>query len=337
MKNVLKKLSIVLVVIFVLLVAVNFIPSKKVTDKNVLLEAYAKNGILVMAEKGGYVQNPANTRKAFDAIIQTSSGYYVDIVELDVRTSKDGVLVIIEDESINKAAGLAEDAEEIKVSEHTYQELKKYNLGASFVNLNGDKPYESSTNFSNQGLAMISFEDFLTRYQSNRYTTSNRVYYVVDFQETGEAGQAAVKKAVDLLELEKYNNYDERVFFSTTDKALLNHIDDNYGKYLTVGAGNYTRPLVSALKFGYRQLVTPKYEIVQMNIKEEGLLGIKWNVAKRSFMNKIEEKNMVIIYTGITTEAEIKKLYGFEAHVISSGYPKLIDTTIKAIESEENK
>lgn len=75
--------------------------------------------VMVMAHRGGFTSTPENSISA----IQNSIDSGVDIVELDVQLSKDGFLVIMHDNSINRTtngSGL--------VSDYTLAELKQFKL-----------------------------------------------------------------------------------------------------------------------------------------------------------------------------------------------------------------
>ena len=128
-RKVLSKLGIVVIVVIFLFAGYTLIPSKKVVEENIILEKVAtakansakNDDVLIMAEKGGYIVYPENTKMAFDKVIKTKDTY-VDIIELDIRTTLDGYLVIIEDETINRLA-LTEDAEPVYVSKSRYDEL----------------------------------------------------------------------------------------------------------------------------------------------------------------------------------------------------------------------
>lgn len=325
--QIVKKIGIILGVVVIVFLALNFIPAKVATDKNDFLE---KNDILIMAEKGGYTLNPANTRKAFDKVIKSSS--YSDIVELDVRLSKDEVLMIWEDETINKAA-LKEDAEVVKVSEKTSEELKKYNLGNNFVSTTGSKPYENITSYVSQGLSMMTFDEFVFRYNSSR----SSVYYMVDIQETGERGCLAVDKVAEVFKEEDYEKFKTRVILSTNDKEVRKYIEDKYSDYLVCGQGNDAKKLVTVSKLGYQFLYNAKYELVQVDMRNKGIVGINYNVAKKSFIRKIEARNMVAIYTNVVSASDIEILYEIGAHVIGTSNPEFVDKTIKELEKKADK
>lgn len=333
--NIVVKLSIVLGILAVLLLSFSFIPSKKVTEQNVILDSFnkvsssskLKHNTLIMAEKGGYIQNPANTRKAFDAVIKSSS--YTDIVELDIRTSKDGILVVFDDETINSAA-LKEGEEAVYIRDKTVEELKKYNLGNNFVSLENKKPYEGIYSYATQGLSMLTFQEFVERYVSSR----SSVHYIVDIKETKEAGRNAVDKAVEILKAEAYDKFRTRVIFSSEDESVKNHVVNNYPDYMVCGNGSYVDSVVSLNTLGLRLFSNPNYELIQLEVNNPALLGIKFNTLNKQFIKKLEARNMAIIYTGISTEEQIRSIYENGGHIVGTGYPKLVDTTIQAIEKE---
>ena len=317
--QIVKKIGIILGLVF--------IADKKATDKNALLE---KKDILILAEKGGYELNPANTRKAFDKVIKSTS--YSDIVELDVRLSKDGVLMVWEEETINSAALKAED-ELVYVSEKTAEELKKYNLGNNFVSSTGTKPYENITSYVSQGLSMMTFEEFASRYVSSR----SSVYYLVDIQETGEAGRLAVDKAVEVLNDEDYKTFKTRVIFATPNKDVKKYVVEKYSDYMVCGEGNYIKGLVTISKLGYQFVCKADYELVRVDMVQKGLLGLNHNLAKKGFLRKIEARNMVAIYNNVTSEEDVKTLYEIGAHIIGTPNPEAVENVIKKLDKEADK
>lgn len=324
--HILTKLGIVLGSIIIVFLVLNFIPVTKATDKNVILE---KDDILIMAEKGGYIAYPANTRKAFDNVIKNSS--YSDIVELDVRTSKDGVLVVWEDETINSAAIKDVEADKVYVRDTNVEDLKKYNLGNNFIDQSNKKPYENITSYVSQGLSMLTFEEFVERYITSR----SSVYYLVDIQEEGNAGKEAVDKAVEFLKDEEYDSFRKRVFFATSDIDVKEHINEKYPDYVVCGEGKYVNPLVNFSKLGFPFLYKSDYELVQVNMNHQALF--KFNLAKKQFLRKMEARNMAAIYLNILTKEDIETLYEIGAHVIASGNPKFVDQTIKELDKEQDK
>ncbi|MBX3240575.1 MAG: alpha/beta hydrolase fold domain-containing protein [Chitinophagaceae bacterium] len=85
-----------------------------VQDKQVPLPA-SKNKLVVIAHRGDHTKVPENTLAAFKNAIKSGADY----VEVDVRASKDGYLVVHHDATVNRMTNGTG-----KVSELTWQELK---------------------------------------------------------------------------------------------------------------------------------------------------------------------------------------------------------------------
>ena len=82
------------------------------------------NETQVAAHKGYSIIAPENTMSAFDAAISCGEA---DLVEFDVRRTKDGVPVVIHDASILKACGVKKD-----VYDMTLEELRSYTANYQF-------------------------------------------------------------------------------------------------------------------------------------------------------------------------------------------------------------
>ncbi len=98
----------------------------KVTPKKQTIEGFIANlkdsqnkEIMVVAHRGDWRNAPENSLQA----IQNCIDMGVDMVEIDVRKTKDGVLVLMHDKTINRTTN-----GKGKVSELTYKELQKFYL-----------------------------------------------------------------------------------------------------------------------------------------------------------------------------------------------------------------
>lgn len=84
--------------------------------------------MLNIAHRGFSGKYPENTMLAFEKAIEAGA----DGIELDVHLSKDGEIVIIHDELINRTT----DGEGF-VADYTYEELSKFDASASFTGVYG--------------------------------------------------------------------------------------------------------------------------------------------------------------------------------------------------------
>ncbi|MCR5214591.1 MAG: glycerophosphoryl diester phosphodiesterase membrane domain-containing protein [Eubacterium sp.] len=83
--------------------------------------------VTVTAHRGACKEAPENTLAAFELAIEEGA----DVIELDVRQTKDGEIVIMHDESLYRTCGVKK-----KVGKLTYDELKGYSAGAKFKGAN---------------------------------------------------------------------------------------------------------------------------------------------------------------------------------------------------------
>jgi len=79
--------------------------------------------VTITAHRGDCSAAPENTLAAFELAIENGA----DIIELDVRQTKDGEIVVMHDESLKRVCGVNK-----KVGKLTYEELMKYSPGKKY-------------------------------------------------------------------------------------------------------------------------------------------------------------------------------------------------------------
>lgn len=77
--------------------------------------------VMITAHRGDQSAAPENTLSAFEAAIENGADY----IELDVTETKDGVLVILHDDSLMRTAGLEKNIWEV-----TYEETQQLDAGS---------------------------------------------------------------------------------------------------------------------------------------------------------------------------------------------------------------
>ena len=118
---------LILVVIYVLLQFSCFKKEKKARK-------IFRNGSfpLIFAHRGSSHLFPENTELAFLKSFELG----VDAFETDIRLTKDGRIVTQHNEDIDETTDGTG-----KVIDYAYDELKEFNFGYKFKNINGDFPY----------------------------------------------------------------------------------------------------------------------------------------------------------------------------------------------------
>lgn len=161
------------------------------------LPADNKDGFVVIAHRGASFYAPENTHSAFRLAIDMKA----EMIELDVSLTKDGVPVVIHDETVDRTTtskGL--------VSDFTLAELKKLETGVWF-----SKEYD--------GESFPTLEEVLT-YTKGKIAVNIEIKTeaVTDFAKGG-----IVEKSLDLIQ--KAGVRDE-VIFSSFDYRVMEHLEE---------------------------------------------------------------------------------------------------------------
>ncbi len=128
--------------------------------------------VLVTAHRASHLHFPENSLPAIDASIHAG----IDIVELDIHETKDSVLVVIHDATINRTT-----TGKGKVKDFTYQQLQQFFL------LQDGKP---------TGLHIPRFEDVLK-------LAKDRILIDIDFKEDGARAAKNTYRLLQLYHMEK--------------------------------------------------------------------------------------------------------------------------------------
>ncbi len=166
----------------------------------------------VVAHKGYSVKAPENTLSAFEAAIDCGDA---DMIEFDVRCSKDGVPVVIHDASILKASGISADVYDL-----TLDELKTYSANYQFTD--------------------GSFNETVPTLEEVLQNCSGRIGLLVEIKASDRSPDLP-EQIIELLK--KYNCLDQTVIQSGSYQALcqVKEVcpDIPCGLIMAIGIGNY--------------------------------------------------------------------------------------------------
>lgn len=120
---------------------------------------------LVIAHRGTSARFPENTAPAFDH----ARSLGVDAIEFDLRVSRDGVVVVIHDATVDRTTNGTGAVESLSLAE-----LEKLDVGFRFT-LDG-KVFP----FRGRGLKILTFDELLSRYESGPLLIEVKVPAAVD-------------------------------------------------------------------------------------------------------------------------------------------------------------
>ena len=295
----------------------SIIPLRKVTNENFWIE----NEVQISAHRGGALLNPENTKKAFDYVIKETD--YTDIVEIDLRLTKDNIIVINHDGNINRMA-LSENESSISINDYNYVNLLEYNLGRNFVDLDGNKPYfnYSVLKAKEEGLTLMSLEDFFSEYNNYR-----DIKVFLEIKESGESGKYIVDEIIKMIEGE-YEWWKTRSMFITFDDELVNYIYDKYDYY--VGAlGDKVGYQIGFIKMGLDLFYFPNYQSIQVPYNQKAKDMPLIDLATKDMITRAHKRNQLVVYWGVNNKKDMEKLIAIGVDVITTDRPDLLANILK--------
>lgn len=181
---------------FIFLCVANYVPLLAQPNLPVLPSGNG-DGFTVIAHRGASYYAPENTHSAFKLAIEMQA----EMIELDISLSKDGIPVVIHDETVDRTTNAAGS-----VSSFTLSELKEMEVGKWF-----DASFDG--------------EHFPTLEEVLAYT-KNRIAVNIEIKQeavTDVAKGGIVDKAVRLV---KAAGMGKMVMFSSFDYRVMNHLNE---------------------------------------------------------------------------------------------------------------
>ena len=236
---------------------------------------------LVFAHRGSSHLFPENTELAFTKSFEMG----VDAFETDIRLTKDGKIVTQHNEDIDETTNGTGN-----VIDYTYDELKEFNFGYKFKDINGDSPYVDNREY---GLFPMEVSALFEKF-------GDKVVYSIDVKDEGEIG---LKSTELLYKFVKEYNLEKNVIFSSFSEDNLKHLRKiSHGEIIISGSMKKTTEVVLASYFGYdsfkkfntHAMMIPKFEKLPLDTKY--------------LIYKFHKHNISVCYWTINTEKDMRKL-----------------------------
>ena len=256
-----------------------FIGSVIVNPKTPLTQYYASAPqTLVIAHQGGDGVWPGDTLFAYEKSVELGA----DVLEMDAHITKDGQIVLMHDEMVDRttnSTGLIEDM--------TLGELKKLDAAYQWSNDDGKTfPYRG------QAIQVPTLEEVFQKFPQMRY--------VIEIKLTENPID---KPLCDLIR--KYNMQNKALIGSFHDVAMKN-FRATCPEVATSAARNEVRNYVLLGKAFLWGFIAPKYQTIQPPYDPEESLGI--TIMTERFIRESHAKN-IRVETWTVNDPELMKQY----------------------------
>lgn len=283
-----------------------------------LVEVYedAKNPYIlsetdISGHRSGGGIAPEETMMAFKNCAENES-FDIDVFEFDLHITKDNVLVLLHDDTLDRTSDCEKvfGEKNVRPEDKTYDELRQLNMGAKFENENGETPFAELEEPGDE-LRILRVEDVLD------YLTNTGDYkYIIEIKNDGELG----KKGVDILyKILVDRNLMDRVIFGTFHSEVSEYVDDNYPDMTrSTGIGEVLEFMAAALTDS--ESYEPPCDVLQLPYGEPfSYLGL--NAGTAQMINYAHKNNMAIQYWTVNDEEDMEYLVSVGADCIMTDYP----------------
>jgi len=241
--------------------------------------------------------------------------FRIDVFEFDLHITADDQLVLLHDDTLDRTS----DSEAVfgrsgvRPEEKTLAELKQLNMGAKFVDANGNMPYANPGSAS-EDLRIVSLAEAL-----DYLAECGEFDFIIEIKNTGELG----KHAVDVL------------YSELTERGILEHVafgtfSDEIGAYVSETYPDFSRgTTVGEVVDFYLAALTnsedyvPPCNVLQLPFCEDYLqYGI--NLGTAQVINYAHSHNLALQYWTVNDAQDMEYLLRMGADCIMTDYPDVL-------------
>lgn len=279
------------------------------TDNNYIM---GMGNTQISAHRSGGGIMPEETMMAFKNCAENPE-FKIDVFEFDLHITKDDVLVLLHDDTLDRTSNSAEifGKEEARPEEYTYDELRTLNMGAKFTDEEGNMPYKDIDKENvPDDIKILRIEDVLD------YLTSAGDYdYIIEIKNNGDLG----KKGVDIL----YNILVEKnlldcVIFGSFHEEVSHYVDENHPDMLRSATINEVLCFWTAALRNDKNF-KPSYSVLQIPFNMP--YRIAANLGTAQVINYAHEKGIAVQYWTVNSEKDMEYLLSVGADCIMTDYP----------------
>ncbi|MFP4479135.1 MAG: glycerophosphodiester phosphodiesterase family protein [Candidatus Izemoplasmatales bacterium] len=318
-----KKLFIVIAILLVLSLILLFAPKPKYPKTNPFL---SKDGMpLVMAHAGGKGTYPDNTMAAY----LYSFNLGVDVLEMDVQLTKDGIPVLVHGQNITGNTVQHSNCDMV-VWEEDYQDLyNQCNFGYTYQEDNGDYLYKDMTPSEWQDAKV-----YLPTLEELFQTFGSDTLYNIEIKADADAPRNETADAVITL-IEDYDLKDH-VLLATAFDDISQYIVEEYPDImLSMSYGSAIDTVVNIYTLTTLFRGKPIFAAMQVPLSYDLPLIGNFNVNRWGIMHSLKQQDIALHFWTINDEDTMRKLIEQGVDGIITDYPELLISIIEEYKTNE--
>lgn len=259
---------------------------------------------------------PEETMMAFKNCAENDE-FSVDVFEFDLHITKDNVLVLLHDDTLDRTSDSEEvfGEKNVRPEDKTYDELRKLNMGAKFENEAGETPYANLKGDDvPDHLKIPRLEEVL-----DYLDTVGDYKFIIEIKNDGDLG----RKGVDILyRILTERDLLDKVIFGTFHGEISEYVDENYPDMTR------STSIAEALAFWEAALTDsdtydPPCSVLQLPYGFP-FQNLGMNTGTATIINYAHEHNMAIQFWTVDDEEDMEYLISIGADCIMTNYPDVL-------------
>jgi glycerophosphoryl diester phosphodiesterase len=249
------------------------------------------NGVLVMAHRGGRNLLPENTLFAFENALAIG----VDVIEMDVHSTQDGVIVVIHDDTVDRTTdGTGE------IQNYFLDELQKLDAGYNWTPDQGvTYPYR------NQGVIIPTLEDVFSAFPEAHMNI--------------EIKQEVPSITEPLCKMIREYGMTERVLIASFDDDTIRNFRGDCPEVATTASEGEVRLLYGLSLAFLGRLYSPPAEAVQVPEYQGNI-----HVLTRDFVRAAQGRNMDVHVWTVNDADEVQRMLDLGVDGIITDNPDML-------------
>lgn len=318
----LRKLGLILLIVIITFGLMFALPKPKYQETNIWRKTANDNKVLVMAHGGGQGYYPSNTMSAF----LNSYNLGVDVLEMDVQMTKDGILVLRHGENKTGNIRAMSNCDTVIWKENYNYLYETCNFGYNYQDEEDNYPYRDMTQEE-----WVEAKVYLTKLEELFIEFGDTILYNIEIKADADAPRTETADALYEL-LAEYDLLEETLVATAFDD-ISKYIVENYPEVtLSTSQKEAQNIIIPAYTFTSIFYTPDQYAAVQIPVSFNLPVINELNLATKLLINTLHRHNMAVHYWTINDPNQMRTLIELGADGIITDYPDVLQNIIKEYE-----
>lgn len=318
----LRKLGLILLIVIITFGLMFALPKPKYQETNIWRKTANDNKVLVMAHGGGQGYYPSNTMSAF----LNSYNLGVDVLEMDVQMTKDGILVLRHGENKTGNIRAMSNCDTVIWKENYNYLYETCNFGYNYQDEEDNYPYRDMTQEE-----WVEAKVYLTKLEELFIEFGDTILYNIEIKADADAPRTETADALYEL-LAEYELLEETLVATAFDD-ISKYIVENYPEVtLSTSQKEAQNIIIPAYTFTSIFYTPDQYAAVQIPVSFNLPVINELNLATKLLIDTLHRHNMAVHYWTINDPNQMRTLIELGADGIITDYPDVLQNIIKEYE-----